>query len=81
VVCACGIILAPARGIGEGIVCVIYELKLAGSFGAFWGFVGNTVRVGFECCSVILLVRVKFGGKEREGTTFCRHRGFAAELL
>jgi hypothetical protein len=55
VVDSCGVIVAASRGIGEGIVGIIYELKLAGSFRSFWGVCGDAVRVGFEGCSVRLV--------------------------
>ena len=53
---ACRVVVPTASGVGEGKVGVVYELEFAGSFGAFWGVGGDAVGVGFECCSVRLLV-------------------------
>lgn len=48
---ACFVVLASARGVGQRVVGVVYELELASSFWAFGGFVGDAVGVRFECCS------------------------------
>jgi hypothetical protein len=69
VVCSSGVVVAAACGVGEGEIGVVYELEFASSFAAFWGFGGDAVRVGFECCSVTLLVAVVMldGNGERWG--------------
>lgn len=40
---ACGIVVATARGLGEGIVCIVNLLEFAGAFCALWGICGDTV--------------------------------------
>lgn len=48
---SCGIVIASTRGFGKGIICVVYELKLPGSFWAFGRVDWNSIGVGFEGCS------------------------------
>ena len=55
-VCACGVIILPARGVGECVVCVVYELEFTGSCWSFGGVGGDAVGVGFESGSTDLLV-------------------------
>lgn len=48
---ACGIVVSAARGLGEGIIGVVYDLEFSSSFSTFWGVGGDAVGVGFECSS------------------------------
>jgi len=48
---ACGVVVFAARGVGECIVGVVYDLEFAGSLGTFWRVGGDAVGVGFESCS------------------------------
>jgi len=48
---ACGIIIFAARGVGECVVSVVYDLEFAGSLGTFWRVGGDAVGVSFECRS------------------------------
>ena len=50
---ACGVVVAPARGIGEGVVGVIYLLKFLGASWALRGVGGDAVGMGFESLSTI----------------------------
>ena len=47
-----GVVVSSARGFGEGIVCVVYELEFTCSFRTFGRIDGDTIGVCFECCSV-----------------------------
>ena len=47
-----GVVVAPARGFGEGIVCVVDLLEFLGARGAFGRIGGDAVRVRFQGLSV-----------------------------
>jgi hypothetical protein len=66
VVCSGGVVVAAACGVGEGEIGVVYELEFASSFAAFWGFGGDAVWVGFECCPETLSVAVVMSDRMEE---------------
>ncbi len=78
-VCACGIIVAATRAVGEGVVGIVYELEFTSSFGAFWGIGWDTIGMCFECCAVVLLGIWIFWSYECVFTVYM-HRESAAGL-
>jgi len=44
---ACGIVVAPARRVGKGVVGVIYLLEFPGACGALGGVGRDAVGMGF----------------------------------
>ena len=44
---ACGVVVAPARGVRKGVVGVIYLLEFLGACGALGGVGGDAVGMGF----------------------------------
>lgn len=52
-VCACGVVVSAARGVGEGVVGVVYLLEFLGTGRAFWGVGCYAVGVGFQGLSVL----------------------------
>ena len=78
-----GVVVAAARGVGEGVVGVVYLLEFLGARGALRGVGGDAVRVGFQGLSFGVGLGEVLGRfirlvRERERRTFCMHRGFAA---
>ena len=47
-VCACRVVVLAARGVGEGVVGVVYLLEFFGPGRAFWGVRCYAVGVGFQ---------------------------------
>lgn len=75
VVCAGGVVVAAARGVAEGVVCVVDLLEALCACGAFGGARGDAVGVVFQCCSCLRGLVSGCGGRVgTEGGTSYRHR-------
>lgn len=66
------VIVATTGCVAEGEVSVVYKLKFASSFCAFWGVGGDAVGVGFERCSGSLVswCLKERGGKVKERRSY-----------